>query len=139
MVIRNEEEMIALGEGLARVLNVPTTVELIGDVGVGKTTFVKGIAKGLGVKDEVTSPSFVVNKRYCGQDGIVLSHYDFYRLEEPGLMAAELEETAGDDHTITVVEWAGTVESVLDDERVRVIISYNDDGSRSVGIDGVEL
>ena len=130
--------MMQLGERLAGFLRTPMQIELVGDIGVGKTTFVKGLARGLGVKDEVTSPSFTINKRYDADSGVVLSHYDFYRLNEAGLMKAELEESASDGGVITVVEWAESVRKILNGKRVKIDISYEEDGSRSITVDGLE-
>ncbi|MCL2444835.1 tRNA (adenosine(37)-N6)-threonylcarbamoyltransferase complex ATPase subunit type 1 TsaE [Candidatus Saccharibacteria bacterium] len=137
-VVKNESEMIELGEKLAGALSLPCVIEMVGDVGVGKTTLVKGLARGMGVEEEVTSPSFVVNKRYEA-GGAVLTHYDFYRLEDPGLMMEELGEMVDDDRAVTVVEWAESVRGVLGEDRVRVKIFYNKDEGRVVEIEGVEL
>lgn len=131
--------MMELGKKLAGLLRASVQVELIGDVGVGKTTFVKGLAKGLGVEEAVTSPSFTINKRYAGGCGVVLSHYDFYRLDEAGLMKNEIAESGQDKKVVTVVEWGESVADVLDDTRVKIWISYNDDGSRTVEMEGTRL
>ena len=77
--------MIEYGERFAESLHAPVVIELLGDVGAGKTTFTRGLAKGLGVKSTVTSPSFTISKLYQGKK-CILAHYDFYRLDEPGLM-----------------------------------------------------
>lgn len=132
MIVTSESEMIKLGEELGRALCAPKTVELIGDVGAGKTTFVKGLAKALGIEDEITSPSFTISKQYQGDATLV--HYDFYRLEDPGLMAEDLEESMSDENTITVVEWADTVGNVLPKDRIIVKIATKDDGTRNVEI-----
>ena len=137
--ISNEAEMMKLGERVAGVLGIPVVIELVGDVGAGKTTFVKGLARGLGVEDEVTSPSFTINKRYVGKHGVELSHYDFYRLSEAGLMKAELEESMGDENMVTVVEWADSVSGVLGEGRVVVRITMLDEKSRMVEISGTEI
>ena len=137
--ISNEAEMMKLGERVAGVLGIPVVIELVGDVGAGKTTFVKGLARGLGVEDEVTSPSFTINKRYVGKNGVELSHYDFYRLSEAGLMKAELEESMGDENMVTVVEWADSVSGVLGEGRVVVRITMLDEKSRMVEISGTEI
>ena len=138
-VVKNEAEMIELGEKIAGVLGAPRTIELIGDVGAGKTTFVKGLAKGLGVVEDVTSPSFVVSKRYVGETGVVLVHYDFYRLEDAGVMVDELMEAASDERAVVVVEWAEAVAGVLSEERVRIVIRYGSEEMRVVEVEGVEL
>ena len=134
MTIHDEAEMIAYGKQLARQLVPPIVIELIGDVGAGKTTLVKGIASALGINEAVTSPSFVINKKYHGTHNISLSHYDFYRLPDPGLLAEELSESINDPSTITIIEWSETVAHLLPDARIMVHISYNDDGTRKLEV-----
>lgn len=125
--------MIKAGRSLGQSLKPPIAIELIGDVGAGKTTLTKGIAKTLGVKEPITSPSFTINKTYAG-DKYTLSHYDFYRLADPGIMADELAEAANDKNTITIIEWADTVQSILPKNHLKVTITTNKDGSRTLQI-----
>ena len=95
-------------------------VELRSDLGGGKTTFVKGLARGAGSKDIVTSPTFTLNQIYSAKNGVRIAHHDFYRLNEPGIMADELTESLSDDKTITVVEWGDIVDDVLPGDRITV-------------------
>jgi tRNA threonylcarbamoyladenosine biosynthesis protein TsaE len=129
--IRTAEEMMEFGEEFARSLRAPKMIELIGDVGAGKTTLVKGLAKGLGVGEEVTSPSFTINQQYFGE-GVVLSHYDFYRLQSAGILRDEISEI--DERTIVVIEWAENVADVLPADRVKIVIAVNPDGTRAVTV-----
>ena len=129
--VNSEEEMLAFGRELAKGLVVPAVIELVGDVGAGKTTLTRGIAEGLGVKAQVTSPSFTISKVYEFPNG-TLVHYDFYRLGEPGLMAEDLMESIGDERTITIVEWADSVADVLPEKHIKIEIALNEDGSRTV-------
>ena len=131
MILRTEQEMIGFGEELARTLKAPEVIELTGDVGVGKTTITKGIAKGLGVTDEVTSPSFTLSKQYNFPGG-KLVHYDFYRLQEVGIMSEDLMENVEDEKTITVIEWADSVKDLLPEGHKRFLIKLLDDGTREV-------
>jgi tRNA threonylcarbamoyladenosine biosynthesis protein TsaE len=107
-----------------RKLKGGEVVELRGDVGAGKTTFAQGLASGLGVTGSVESPSFTIMKSYLGRDDLILNHYDFYRLEDPGIMKNEIAESLADDKNITVVEWANSVAGVLPPERMIVEIKY---------------
>jgi tRNA threonylcarbamoyladenosine biosynthesis protein TsaE len=132
MKIRDEAAMIRYGTQLGARLTPPATIELVGDVGAGKTTLVKGLAAALGIDEPVTSPSFVINKKYHGMYNTVLSHYDFYRLPDPGLMADELAESIHDPATITVIEWSATVAHLLPDGHLQITVTYNDDGTRTV-------
>jgi tRNA threonylcarbamoyladenosine biosynthesis protein TsaE len=145
MTINSEKEMINLGVKIAKNIAPPIVIELLGDVGAGKTTLTKGIAKGLGVKEEIASPSFVVSKRYdfftepMPPRATALVHYDFYRLPDPGLMTEDLEESILDPRTVTIIEWAETVASVLPKNRIIVKITAQDNGSRKVKITGISL
>lgn len=130
-IIKSEQALIDYGENLAKSLNPGSTIELLGDVGAGKTTLTKGIAKGLKIKDEITSPSFVISKRYQNTRQ-TLVHYDFYRLSDPGIMADDLAENLNDKTAITVIEWADTVENLLPENRIKITIALNDDGTRTV-------
>ncbi len=123
--------MIDLGEKLGATLN-SHVVELVGDVGAGKTTFTRGLAKGLGVEQEITSPSFTISKSYAAKDGKVLTHYDFYRIGDPGLMSEDLQEKLSDENQILVIEWGESVANFLPADRITVTINYNDDNTREV-------
>jgi tRNA threonylcarbamoyladenosine biosynthesis protein TsaE len=101
-------------------------------VGAGKTTFVKGLAKGLAVDDEVQSPSFTISRVYNGRDDLELVHYDFYRLTDAGIMANELSEMVHDAKVITVVEWADIVEGVLPEGHYTITITAPTETSRKV-------
>lgn len=133
------EDMQALGEKLAASLKGGEVIELIGDVGAGKTTFTKGLAKGLGVSDDVQSPSFTLSRQYEADGGLMLSHYDFYRLSDPGILALELADIMSQPGNITVIEWADIVEGVLPENRITIKISSPTETDRSVEISGVEL
>ncbi len=64
MIIHSESDMLSFGEEFAKSLTFPAIIELVGDVGVGKTTFTRGLARGLGIREPITSPSFTISKRY---------------------------------------------------------------------------
>ena len=123
--------MIGFGEEIAKSISVPAVIELIGDVGTGKTTITKGIAKGLGISEEITSPSFTLSKRYAF-DGGMLVHYDFYRLADPGIMSEDLAENLADEKTVTIVEWGDSVSELLPEGHKKFYIKLLDDGSREV-------
>ncbi len=130
-VLKSEVEMIAFGEELGKSLKAPAVVELVGDVGTGKTTITKGIAKGLGILAEVTSPSFMISKTYDYENGRLV-HYDFYRLNDPGIMSEDLLENINDKNTITIVEWADSVSDILPENHEKLEVLLNDDGTRTV-------
>lgn len=131
MLIRSASEMQAFGQSFAARLQAPCVIELLGDVGVGKTTFVQGLAAGLGIKELITSPSFTLSKQYQGNP-FRLVHYDFYRLSDPGIMSEDLAETMNEAHTITVVEWGQSIQNILPRDHLRLEIRYLDERTREL-------
>ncbi|MBR2839827.1 tRNA (adenosine(37)-N6)-threonylcarbamoyltransferase complex ATPase subunit type 1 TsaE [Candidatus Saccharibacteria bacterium] len=134
MKITSEQAMLDFGKSFAKQIRPPAVIELIADVGAGKTTFVRGFAKGLGVKEPITSPSFTISKQYALPGNKKLVHYDFYRLPDPGLMSEDLQENLNDKNTIVIVEWADSISSILPNDHTRITINYNDDNTRNVDI-----
>ncbi len=132
--VANEQETKNIAEAIGRSLIGGEVIELIGDVGAGKTTFTKGLARGLGVQDEVQSPSFTISRVYDARDGLLVSHYDFYRLTDAGIMKNELIEASQDDKMITVIEWADIVESVLPEKRLTIRFEATSESGRIITI-----
>lgn len=118
--VKSEADMKSLGARVGQALGGGEVIELIGDVGAGKTTFTKGLAIGLGIDDDVQSPSFTISRVYEARDNLRLAHYDFYRLNDAGIMAHELQEASGDNKVVTVIEWADAVQHVLPDDRLQL-------------------
>lgn len=136
MKISSESAMLDFGRNFAKTLTPPTVIELVGDVGAGKTTFTRGLAAGLGVKEPVTSPSFTISKTYPAKN-CTLIHYDFYRLSDPGLMSEDLAESIADPNAIIVVEWADSVKNLLPPSHITITFSYNPDNSRDLNLAGL--
>ena len=139
LTLKNEAAVIDFAENLMREIlqskdALPCAIELVGDVGAGKTTFTKGLARGLEITEEITSPTFTISKVYENSRGQKLVHYDFYRLENPGIMVEDLFENLQDPHTVTVIEWADTVSEILPANHLRLEILINDDGSRTLNL-----
>lgn len=125
-VAESTEQTIALGERLGRLLVAGDVLVLTGDLGAGKTQLTKGIARGLGVEDDVTSPTFTIGMVYEGGE-LPLYHFDLYRLED----AAELDDTGlfdvlGGDGPC-VIEWGEQFADQLGDERLDVFLTRMDD------------
>lgn len=106
-------------------------IELTSDLGGGKTTFVRGLAKGIGSKDNVASPTFTISRFYKGSR-FDIHHFDFYRLSEAGLMADELAEVISGPNNIIVVEWSQIVKAVLPSERLTINFRIIDDEKRQL-------
>ena len=135
-MLKDEDQTRRLGELFGERASGGTVFELVGDVGAGKTTFTRGLAKGLGIAEAIQSPTFTISREYDARDGLRLVHYDFYRLREPGILADELGETLQDDAAVTVVEWAESVEEILPDERIvlRILPVATDESARQINI-----
>ena len=131
--INSTEEMIEFGREIGSNLEGGSVLELIGDVGAGKTTFTKGLALGLGVLETVQSPTFTISRVYEG-DNLTLSHYDFYRLNDYGIMKMELAENLSDPQNITVVEWAGELADILPEKHLKLIFESVGEDKRLVKV-----
>jgi len=123
-----------LGLALGRALRGGECIELIGDVGTGKTTLTKHIARGLEIDEDVQSPSFTISRTYPAHEGLELHHYDFYRLDDAGIMKHELAESIHQPNAITVVEWGGSVSDVLPESRVSIRLNHDDETTREFDI-----
>ena len=123
-----------LAEAVGRSLRGREVVELISDVGGGKTTFVKGLAKGLGIHDTVQSPTFTISRVYTARDDLELHHFDFYRLNEAGIVADELAESLHQPNAIVAVEWGEIVHDVLPPQRITVRLTSLGDNERRITI-----
>ena len=115
MFVENLEETIKLGKEFAQGLNPKSIVLLQGPIGAGKTSFVQGIAEGLCIEEEITSPTFALSHHY-NSGTIPLIHMDLYRIEN-SLMAKEFflseEEEATQNEAIMVIEWPELIKPVL--------------------------
>jgi tRNA threonylcarbamoyladenosine biosynthesis protein TsaE len=114
---------------IGRRLRGGEMIELVGDLGSGKTAFVRGLARGMGSADAVRSPSFALSNQYRAGK-LTLHHFDFYRLDEPGIMARELAEVLEDPRAVVVVEWGGIAEAVLPPGRLTIRIRPTSETSR---------
>lgn len=132
--VNGEEETKNLATKIGSLLKGGEVFELVGDVGAGKTTFVKGLAKGLKIEDAIQSPSYTISRLYDARDGLQLVHYDFYRLSEPGIMANEVAEMIHDEQTITVIEWATIVEGILPKNRYTIGIESPSENVRLINV-----
>lgn len=138
LLLSSENDTKLWGEKLGAMLRGGECIELVGDVGSGKTTLTKGIAHGLGVSETIQSPTFTINRTYDTPSGLRLSHYDFYRLSDPGIMSEELAETLSDPKTIVVIEWGDIVTAVLPQNHVRITFSSPTENDREVLVEGDE-
>jgi tRNA threonylcarbamoyladenosine biosynthesis protein TsaE len=112
------EDTRDVGEALSSLLRARDAVVLTGELGAGKTTFVQGVARGLGIEDPVSSPTFTLVKEYSGI--LEVAHVDVYRLDRvQDVIELGLDELGGGDDVL-LVEWGDAVEDLLPPDRLRV-------------------
>ena len=125
-VTRSTEETIALGKRLGALLKAGDVLVLTGDLGAGKTQLTKGIAAGMGVADDVTSPTFTIQMVYEG-DELPLYHFDLYRLDDPEqLDDTGLFDVLGADGPC-VIEWGEQFADQLGEDRLDVYLTRLDE------------
>ena len=138
-VTNSPEETEALGRRLGEKLSPGAVVAFTGDLGAGKTAFTRGLARGLGISERVTSPTFTIVNEYEG-GRLPLFHFDMYRLGS----ADELFHIGWEDYLarggVCAVEWSENVAEAIEDDAVRVDIARGeDDNSRVIRVEGVQL
>ena len=113
-------------------------IAMYGDLGAGKTAFTQGLAKALGIKQHVTSPTFTIVNEYEGR--LMLYHFDVYRIADP----EEMYEIGYDEYIesdgVCIIEWAELIEDILPDEYIKVTILKNDekgDNYRTVSFENI--
>lgn len=127
------EETMALGTLLGEHLLAGDVLALSGELGAGKTAFTQGIARGMGIRAAVTSPTFTLINRYTAPDGRVLQHVDCYRLGNASLEMWDAGLTdffAGDD--IVVIEWADRIPELLPPDHLALDFTYVDETRRRI-------
>ena len=136
-ISRNEKETEALGARLARSIPGGAVIAMYGDLGAGKTAFVRGMAQGLELDCRVSSPTFTIVNEYLGARELI--HFDMYRLS----CADELFDIGWEDYiargAICAVEWSENVEDAFYGYEIVVSIHKLSDNERKITIEGVEL
>ena len=126
IICNSVEETLSLGQKLGQNLAEGMVLTLSGDLGAGKTTFTKGIAKGLEIEKVVSSPTFTILKQYQGR--LNLNHFDAYRLEGQDIDLGFEDLIYSDD--VSIIEWADFIGEILPEQRLDIIIEYLDDVRR---------
>ena len=136
-ITKTEAETEALGERLAVSLPGGSVVAMYGDLGAGKTAFVRGMARGMGLTARVSSPTFTIVNEYLGPRELI--HFDMYRLSG----ADELFDIGWEDYldrgAVCAVEWSENVEDAFFGDEIRVRIRKLSDTERQITIEGAEL
>lgn len=124
LIIKTEDDMLRLGQSLAQVLDNRDVICLHGVLGAGKTTLVRGVARGKGYQGRVTSPTFTLMNIYNAAEPIY--HFDFYRLEGGDLTDLGLDDYVGKDG-ICLIEWPEIGAEALPQEAMHIYIRLSDD------------
>lgn len=132
--ISTPEKMTELGYVLCNNCKGGEVFILSSDLGGGKTTLVRGMARAIGEEESISSPSFTLQNTYSGKV-MTIEHFDFYRLDDPGIMMYELEEAMQGTNTIVVVEWPGIVLDSLPHDSIVVTITQSENSLRNVSIE----
>ena len=121
----------SIGKQIGELLRGGEVIELVSDLGGGKTTLTHGIAAGAGSNDQVASPTFTISHVY---EATLFSihHFDFYRLQDPGIMSYEIGELIGEPNTVVIIEWGDIVADLLPKDRVSINIVYLAEDSRDI-------
>lgn len=133
IITDNAQQTQKLGEKIGRSLSRPEILCLYGDLGSGKTTFLQGLAKGLGIKKRITSPTFVFMKQYQSS----FFHVDLYRInnvkEAKGL---GLDEIFNNPKAIVAIEWAERIKEILPKKRTDIYFDYVSKNQRKINLSG---
>ena len=136
-ISKNERETEAVGERLAKAISGGAVIAMYGDLGAGKTAFVRGMARGMGLDCRVSSPTFTIVNEYIGRRE--LFHFDMYRLGS----SDELFDIGWEDYLaregVCVVEWSENVDDAFDGTELMVTINKLSDTERKITIKGVEI
>ena len=138
MISTSDAMTLQIGEDLGRKLKKGSVVSLRGSLGSGKTVLAKGIAKAIGIKEAIVSPTFTIVQEYDGSS-MKMYHLDLYRLSGED----EFESMGGEEFLypdgITLIEWSEKIEDMLPEDTVYISITINEDQSRNIEIEGISI
>jgi tRNA threonylcarbamoyladenosine biosynthesis protein TsaE len=142
VVTKSAQETQALGEKIANKLIIghqPSIIALTGELGSGKTTFLQGLAKGLGIKERILSPTFIMMRDYQVRSAKCKAqrfyHVDLYRLEsEKDIEGLGLKEIWSDPKNIIAIEWVEKIKNVLPKKRMDIFFEYLEENERRITV-----
>lgn len=145
MITLSAKQTIELAKKFAKKLKGGEVIGLVGELGSGKTTFIKGLARGLGVKEPITSPTFVLLKEYVlpffphlrsGEKRLrKFVHIDAYRVETPeDIKSVGIEDYLGRKDMVMVIEWAEKIKKVLPQNTIYIKFEHIDKNRRKISI-----
>ena len=132
-ITKSDAETILLSEKLGSHAKPGDVFAVTGDLGAGKTVFAKGVARGLGIRDEITSPTFTLLEVYDGN--LVFYHFDLYRIEKKDEFINLNFEEYWEANGVSVVEWADKAEGLLPSGSIKVNIEYLSENERRITVE----
>jgi len=134
-ITNNSTETLSLGEGFAKKIKTGDFLAFYGNLGSGKTTFIQGLAKGLGIKRRIISPTFIIVRSYKIQNSKSFYHIDLYRTQTiDDLLGLGIDEIIKDNKNIVALEWAEKMGKFLPRKRIDITFAYLDEGRRQIKI-----
>lgn len=126
IISKSEEETKTIAKKLGSILSAGDIICISGNLGAGKTVFASGISKGLGISEQISSPTFTIVNEYTGR--LPFYHFDAYRIN-----SNEFLDIGGDEYFyyegVTLIEWPENISDILPEERLDIFIDYNESSS----------
>lgn len=132
-ISNSTEETLRFAKEFAQEIPADSVITLRGDLGTGKTVFTKGLAEGLGIRDDITSPTFSLMESYEGKTP--LHHFDLYRIENINEFTHLRFEEYWEGDGISVIEWPEKAGGMLPEKRIDIFIEYIDETRRRIFIE----
>lgn len=134
-ITNSAEETKELAKNLSKTLKAPRLLALYGNLGSGKTTFVQGLAAGLGIKKRVLSPTFVFIREYQLDNSAIFYHVDLYRLDSAkDLETIGLSDILENKNAIITIEWPEKIEKLLPDNTIKISFLTQDENTRKIEV-----
>lgn len=133
IISNSPEETFSFAEKLGKSISGSSVIALYGDLGAGKTIFTKGLARGLGIHEEITSPTFSLMESYEGDKQF--HHFDLYRIENLNEFENLRFEEYWEGNGVSVIEWPEKAGNLLPEKRINVFISYIDESVREITVE----
>jgi tRNA threonylcarbamoyladenosine biosynthesis protein TsaE len=136
IITKSDIDTRFLASEIANKTPLGSVILLTGDLGAGKTTFVKGFAEAIGIKEKVNSPTFNIMKLYFGEKSLI--HIDAYRLESLDSNIG-LDEYIGYEKGYTFIEWPDFIKDLIPEDHIKINIKNIGDNNREITVEGVDL
>ena len=134
IVTNSREETAIFAENFSKILKSGDFLAFYGDLGSGKTTFIQGLAKGLGIQRRIISPTFIIMRHYKIKDGNFY-HVDLYRTQSKhDLLGIGLDQIIQDKNNLVALEWAEKMGEILPKQRIDIHMEYVDENKRKITI-----